>query len=243
MKKKYIVFIFILLPLIIVCTDITPPSNIKKATQANINEIFNQFETTWPGRFRIDFMAKLLKEYNVWIYVSLDAQGMGEKILGVCVESYNEKNKWIHIAWLLTNPKGQGVGGKLLNHLDELYLQTAQTLHTNVNGRAKNLYQRHGFVILKEINNYYGQGQNGIFMGKNIPPSNIPSPGSEPTPPNTTPSEENNLSILIWISVSSSIVVVLFGLMLFFLCKYSAKNHTQKSLEKTEEVDTDTLNL
>merc|ERR1712034_305227 len=74
----------------------------------------------------------------------------GEKILGVCVESYNEKNKWIHIAWLLTNPKGQGVGGKLLNHLDELYLQTAQTLHTNVNGRAKNLYQRHGFVFLWE---------------------------------------------------------------------------------------------
>merc|ERR1712034_143818 len=177
------------------------------------------------------------------IYVSLDAQGIGEKILGVCVESYNEENKWIHIAWLLTNPKGQGIGGKLLNHLDELYLRTAQTLYTNVNLRAKNLYQRHGFVILKEVDNYYGQGQNGIFMGKNIPPSNIPSPGSEPTPPNTTPSEDTNSSILIWIIVPSSIVVALFGLMLFFWCKYSAKNHTQKSLEKTEEVDTDTLNL
>ena len=110
-------------------------------------------------------------------------------------------------------------------------------MHTYVDGRAKNLYERHGFVILKEINNYYGPQQNGIFMGKNISPSNTPSPGGGTTPEDTTPSEETNPWTLIWIIVLSSIVVVIFGLMLFFWCKYSAKNYTKKPLEKEEEID------
>ena len=120
MKKECIIFIFILLPLTIVCTDITQQWNIKKATHLNINEIFNHFEIPWPRRFSKDFITQMLKRYNVWIYVSLDAQGIEEKILGVCVERYEKTNKWIHIAWLLANPKGLGTGGKLLDHLDKL---------------------------------------------------------------------------------------------------------------------------
>ena len=142
---------------------------IEKATTKDFNEIYEvellSYEEPWPKEmFVMDYLFNAQSEYYV-------ARWMG-KIVGF-IAVWNELEK-LHIVNIAVNPKyrKKGIGTNLLgfaiklakkNSKKEIYLEVRKS-----NEIAQKLYEKFGFVRIKEIERYYNNGENGYIMRKVI---------------------------------------------------------------------------
>lgn len=68
----------------------------------------------------------------------------------------------------------RGMGLKLLEEMENAFLQQgAETCYLEVrvdNNEARRLYEKHGYVELEGLNNYYSRGGHGVRLVKQLKP-------------------------------------------------------------------------
>ena len=77
---------------------------------------------------------------------------------------------WLNWHYTHKDFEGQGIGGKLLEHMIEILSPKARKLYVNMgwrllNLRALNLYLKKSFRIEAVLRDYYGEGEDQIMLG------------------------------------------------------------------------------
>lgn len=117
--------------------------NVSKADEFYAEKINFKF-TAWAED---KYMMSILEESDIYVYEK-------DEILGFCGSTGNRIN------WLCVDPmsRGQGIANQLLLYVIS-QLKSGVTLSVwKSNQRAKNLYKKHGFRILREFHlNFQGK--------------------------------------------------------------------------------------
>ena len=77
---------------------------------------------------------------------------------------------WLNWHYTHKDFEGQGIGGKLLEHMIEILSLKARKFYVNMgwrllNLRALNLYLKKGFRIEAVLRDYYGEDEDQIMLG------------------------------------------------------------------------------
>lgn len=122
--------------------------------------------------FTKEQIAYFLKAPNA---VSLRAQVDGETagfILGSVEQHGKTKIGHIYTIDVASKYRRIGVGLKLLQEIEQKFVEKgAETCFLEVrtdNVPARKLYEKHGYVELGKLNNYYARGTHGIRLKKEL---------------------------------------------------------------------------
>lgn len=95
------------------------------------------------------------------VYVALDDNGDCKGFAWVIVDGIFHVYPYVHILSVKRRNRGQGIGRKLLKHIEDVYLEQEGKLFlvvSDFNPGAKKLYKELGYVELADIPNLYKQG-------------------------------------------------------------------------------------
>ncbi len=106
-----------------------------------------------------DGLAQMIRENDVRLENSFILH-VGEHVAGVGLVGQRESRGWVAGMGVAPAWRGQGIGGRLLEHLlvrmREVGLRQAQLEVLDVNAPAIALYERLGFVTQRRLNVYHG---------------------------------------------------------------------------------------
>lgn len=99
----------------------------------------------------------------------------GKSALGYVVgaiEQANRRRAWIMSLAVRPRARQQGLGSKLvaavLASLAQAGVREVKLTVSPGNSSAIELYQKHGFVVCREAEDYFGQGQHRLLMKKEL---------------------------------------------------------------------------
>ena len=169
-------------------TDVrqAPKLALQKATEKDIPLIHDLAHKIWPQAYskllsidKINYMLELfyseaslqkqIKEHHTFLIVYDETVPTG-------FASYSEIEKGVfklHKIYILPTQQGKGTGRFLIeNVIKNILPHGAQTLQLNVNrqNRAKDFYEKLGFIVIKEVDVDIGHGHfmNDYVMEKKI---------------------------------------------------------------------------
>lgn len=161
--------------------------NIRKATIEDIPLIQKLTYSVWPQTYasilsqeQIEYMLEMM-----YSYTSLQKQ-MDEGAQFIIVNDNNEPVGFasfqetepavfkLHKIYVLSNQQGKGTGKYVINHIiDAIRHRGARALQLQVNrhNKAKDFYEKLGFMVIEEADFDIGNGyfMNDYVMEKRIP--------------------------------------------------------------------------
>ena len=148
---------------------------VRRATRGDLADLV-RLEAVFPGdRVSRASFAHFIEvpSAEVWVAVAV-ATGGAERVVGDAVVSYRRGFQSARLYSLVTDPghRGRGVGGALLRHAEGAALERGVvTMRLEVradNGRAIDLYLRHGYEVVGRTHDFYEDHSDAVRMRKRL---------------------------------------------------------------------------